>query len=138
MSLAGIELKGIHRTPRVMDILDVHTAATISDLKRKGPDAVKDCMKNMFSDVSQQVGRKCCTNKDGISHCLTTSTELYSYALDSVVLPMELMQIQGHSSHAIVPQTMKPRELRDLAGEGMNLPCLGTVLWAMYLVKQYP
>jgi hypothetical protein len=55
-----------------------------------------------------------------------------------MVLGFEHMLLQGHRSDIQVPETMTDHDLRVLAGEGIALPCLGTIVWAMLITKAMP
>ena len=37
-----------------------------------------------------------------------------------------------------VPESVKDDQLRCLAGEGMALPCLASIIWSLYLTKGFP
>ena len=136
---------GIPQTERVREIIEM---VALEKLKQKGVDLGKvesmtfstkqTLLKDVYVDVSQNPKHKSCTNAKGITGCLATSTCLYSYGRDRVVLPTELSMIQGHRRGFFFPETMSSNQIRDLAGEGMNLPCLGTILWCMYLTKGFP
>ena len=92
-------------------------------------------LQNIYLDISQNPKFKSCTNAQGITGCLSTSTALYSYGQDRMLLPVELLYIQGHSRTLEVPDLLTGSQIRDLAGEGICLPCLGTLVWAAYLIK---
>ena len=51
-----------------------------------------------------------------------------------MILPAEMMLLQGWSSESLViPDGMTNKSMRVLAGNGMCLPCLGTVIWSLLL-----
>ena len=134
---------GMPKSDRVKAILNVVAAVK---LKEKGiklgnplPFSVKkDLLKNVFCDVSQNPKRSSFTNSRGVTGCLATSTALYSFGHDRIVLPVELAMFQGHRRGFQYPSSISSNQIRDLAGEGMCLPCLGTIIWCMYLTKGFP
>lgn len=95
-------------------------------------------MQNVYADVSQNPVRSPWTGSQGITHCLTTSSLLYTFARQRVVLPIELMYFQGHSREIRIPPGMLQASLRDLAGEGMCLPCLGTLIYSLFVTQLLP
>ena len=64
---------------------------------------------------------------------LHTATQLFSFANQRVVLPVELMLLQGHSMDIQIPHEMRPSTLHDLAGEGICLPCLAVIVLALLM-----
>ena len=95
-------------------------------------------LRNVYVDLSQNPKFRSRTNDKGITGCLSTSTLLYSYGRDSVLLPYELLLLQGHSRSLKIPATVNSAQVKTLAGEGISCPCLGTVLWAIYLTNGFP
>ena len=65
---------------------------------------------------------------------MTTSSVIYSHGLDRIVLPIEMLLWQGHQLDVVVPGTMSQRSLRSLAGEGMTLPCLASIVHVLQLM----
>lgn len=95
-------------------------------------------LKGMFLDVSQSLHRKAYT-QGGVNRCLTTSSLLYSYEHDRIVTPLEMLYFQGYPRTLKIPMSLSPSELKDLAGEGMTLPCLAMVMWSIWTtVDLYP
>ena len=81
--------------------------------------------------------RKTYTNTKGLTRTQTTSTLLYSFDSDSVVLGREMLLLQGQPQSLQI-EGQKDSVLRSLAGEGMAVPCVGLVVWALMLTKQFP
>ena len=140
-SFAG---RGVPRTARALEIIDLAAIETLGSSAM-----VEKALRNerwlrdqvvaadLVVDISQNPIRKAFT-KNGKWPCLTTSSQVYSFARDSMLLPLEYMLLQGHRRTLSIPRGMKPSELRDLAGEGMSLPCLALLVWCMVLVKGLP
>ena len=99
-------------------------------------DEKKRALEHVYVDISQNHIRRPFTNDHRITGTLTTSTMLYSFGRDGFVLPLELLFLHGHSRALKVPESVKRTNLKSLAGEGMALPCIGSVLWAGLLVRQ--
>ena len=124
---------GLRPTKRVLELINLAymlrlgTTQGVASLEQQE----KEVLENMFVDISQNPCRKPwsgASGSSGTSPCLTTSAVLYSFDRDSLVLPLELLFFQGHAKDIRLPQTMKQAAIRDLAGEGICLPCLATIL----------
>ena len=126
-------------TKRVRAILDTVAAQHLGlqnlDLKFGGK---KRLLQEVYCDISQNPKFKAFSNQSGVAPCLATSTQMYSFGQDRMVLPIELLYWQGHSRGIKIPNRMRSSEIRNLAGEGMMVPCLGTLIWALYLTKGLP
>ena len=135
----GYESVGLTMTARVSEILGLAALAVFKahGIDYKDPDQLehaKEALRHIYVDVSQNPTRRAWTNPaTSVSKCLTTSTCLYSFGRGRRVLPGELMFLQGHSKEICIPESMTPSGLRDLAGEGMTLPCLGSLVLGLRL-----
>ena len=70
---------------------------------------------------------------------LCTSSVLYHFGLDRVLLPIEHLHLQGHTeATAVVPDSLSQSEIRSLAGEAMPLPVLGLLILSLLLTKGFP
>ncbi len=96
----------------------------------------QDALRHVYVDVSQNHARRPFTNDAGVTGTLTTSTLLYSFDRDNFVLPREMLYLHGHSRSICIPEEVKPNSIKSLAGEGVSLPCLGTVLYAGLLARK--
>lgn len=96
----------------------------------------KDLLKDSYIDISQSPNycRVCVTGMN--MGCLATSSSIYSYGRDRMLVAQEHMLLQGHRRAFRLPAA--PSRVRKLAGEGMCLPCLATIVWSMYLVRGLP
>ena len=128
------KVQGLCMTPRVKAILNCVVATKIVN---KGLKTRADVMKEISTtvvDVSQNPCRRNFTPAHGTNHTLCTSSQLCHLGRMTTVLPAEMMLLQGWNSETlVVPDGMTNRSLRVLAGNGMCLPCLGTVLWSLLL-----
>ena len=94
-------------------------------------------LKHVYVDVSQNPIRRPFSGGTGVTGTMTTSSLFYSFARDGAVLPFEMLMWHGHSRLLKVPDSTKSLELKELAGEGMSVPCLGSILWAGFLLQGF-
>ena len=137
------KLVGVPRTARATEMLNLaalahlggEKAVNLSKLARTQACKVSSEMQatlcDVFVDISQNPNRAPWTNEQGISKCLTTSSAWYSFARDGMVLPLELMAFQGHRTSLQIPDSMSPSSLKQLAGQGICLPCLATLIMVL-------
>ena len=109
-------------------MLDLTAAKALSR-----PGAAKG-LKDIYVDVSQSLDRNCFSSAEGIVPCFTSSTELYSYGQDRIILPEEMLAMHGFGA-VTVPDSVDIRDLKRMAGTGMSLPCLGTILLAFQMMN---
>ena len=141
-------MTGLSKTNRILEILDLavidtlvakhqgsSTDAIIELNRATSPRELKALMSDIYVDVSQNPVRKAWTNRNRVSKCLTTSTQLFSLARDRMILPIELLYLQGHTREVRIPSSMSQTSIRDLAGEGMHLACLGTLLYCLRITN---
>ena len=134
-SLPGLRLTGISSTTRVKAILDLggpsKTACLMADPAY--PENIRQAMAGVYVDVSQNPCRRAFTNKCGDMKCQHTASIVYSFGRDSVVLPFEMLLLQGHNANIVLPECMSLSELQDLAGMGIFLPNLAAVMLGLWL-----
>ena len=135
--------RGLSLTNRNKTILDLVAAEKLKGLGLQKAQTLtweqrQSLLKGVFCDVSQNPKFASYTNDHGVTGCLATPTILYSYGKDRIVLPFEYILFQGHRRGMQFPTQMKSSEIKTLAGEGMFLASLGSVIWAMYLLKGLP
>ena len=138
-----MQAQGLNVTDRISELLDLVAASKLKELgvnllKPLDFETKKEKLKDVFCDVSQNPKYRSFTNSDGVTGCLATSTILYSFGRDRLVTPFELALFQGHRRGVKYPSGMRGNEIKSLAGEGMFLPSLATVIWSMYLLKGLP
>jgi site-specific DNA-cytosine methylase len=121
----------------VLDLVDcawVHAqkrarfASTNEAIQNKLPD-------ELIVDVSQNHCRRPLSNLEGYAPTLTTSSAWYHYGLDRQLTPREHLFLQGHSQTTQVPSEISSTSVRSLAGEAINLACLGCLVWSLHLTK---
>lgn len=133
-------------TPRVQSLLDLAVLAKLGTeaktlVSRREWKEIQARMQHTFVDISQNPCRQPWTNPtaaNGVSKCLTTGSEIYSMGLQRMVLPNELLFFQGHSRAVCIPENMTRRSLTALAGEGICLPCLGSLIYGLLRSKLMP
>ena len=121
---------GMRMNKRVSEIIDLAFLGMFG--RKSGRDALstdqQTFLSNMFVDVSQNPCRKAWSNAAGVAKCLTTAASLYSYRRDSAVLPLELLCFHGWTPTVKLPESMTQKSLQHLAGEGMFLPNLASII----------
>ncbi len=98
-----------------------------------------EALKHTYVDVSQNPCRKAFTSKrgTGMNHTLATSTQLFSFYRNGFLVPIEYMYLQGHRRSLAIPSEMSQRALRTLAGEGICVPCLATILISLWQMNAF-
>ena len=138
----GFKGHGLPHTRRVKDLLDVCFAERCKQIGAdvSVPRVAKEFsgMQNFLVDVSQSHSRRTSSNVAGEAPCLTTSSQLYSFKLDRALVAYENLLLQGWPPSTQIPACMSEEDVRDLAGEGIALPCLGLVVSALLLSKSFP
>ena len=52
---------------------------------------------------------------------------------------VEHFALQGwDKDKVVVPEEVTEVKIAEMAGQGMAVPCVGSILWAVYCVKQFP
>ena len=98
----------------------------------------RQAMGDTLLDISQSHARRCFTNESCVARCLTTSSQLYSFKHDRLLEPLEHLLLQGYPLSTEVPDSFTAQATRSLAGEGIALPCLATLVWAIYISRGFP
>ena len=133
---AGFKGSGLPSTQRVSTIVNL-VAAEKKKEARASMTSLPAVLKETLLDFSQNPCRRAFSGKNDTAHCLCTSSQVYSYHVDRCVFGVEYMRLQGWGFEINIPPECESK-LRELAGEGIALPCLGTIVWALYLVKGLP
>ena len=138
-TLPGLEMVGMSRSQRVLEILDCVAIEVLGGASRaqsvlnlpNSDVVIRKELAHMVVDVSQNPSRRAFSNFHGISKCLTTASTLYAFSRDRRVTGFEKMLIQGHPESIKIPESMTERSLNNLAGMGICLPSLGCIIVAM-------
>ena len=137
---------GLSKTARVLELLDLvclqamsHFAKTakISQTELFSGKNMDKALENVYVDVSQSCSRMVATTQKGVTPTFTTSSQVYSFRLDRLLTPAEIMLIHGHSLQTRFPLDLTAANLRRLAGEGMAVYCVATVIWCVFLTRQF-
>ena len=136
--MPGVKFDGLQRiTPRVAALVNLavfsklgpSTEAVVETARKTGNwKPIQKAMSGVLIDLSQNPCRQAWTNHEGVAKCLTTGSSLYSFDCQRMLLPPELLYLQGHRRAVVIPKAMTGRSVSTLAGEGIFLPCLGTIL----------
>ncbi|CAE7338729.1 unnamed protein product, partial [Symbiodinium pilosum] len=108
------------------------------DLCRLTRQQIRASVQGWWVDVSQCITRRARARPGEPLPTLTTATELYSFTDDRVILGCELLSMHGHAASLRIPPSVSDSTVKDLAGEGIALPSLGSVLWCLFLCKRFP
>ena len=136
---------GVKHTDRSLELMDLVALQTVLGSQCRNPiqkalrhpQWMKDQLGKVFVDLSQNPVRRCFT-KRGKTPCLTTSSMIYAFSRDSLLVPLEHMLLQGHKRTISIPDQMSGKQVRELAGEGMSLPCLALIIWCLVMVNRLP
>ena len=132
---------GVPNHPRVRTLLNLtcHQKLQEARLHASGlqQQPLPHVFKEAFLDWSQNPCRRAFSDRCGMLRCLCSSTTLYSYQEDRALFPIEYLRLQGWGFETKIPESCHGK-VREMAGQGIALPCLGTVVWALYLVKGLP
>ena len=133
---------GLSVTDRVRDVLDNVTLLACSrkgfDVRKLTQEQIQESVRGYWVDVSQCIMRHAFAGDREPLPTFTTSTDLYSFSADRSLVGREMLCFHGHSRELQIPPDVPRGTSKDLAGEGMTLPCLGCVLWSLFICKQFP
>lgn len=120
-------------TDRVKVLLDCISIEHLSTLDRSSKrEGIEDVMKGAFAEISQSHLRRCYSLPGFPVPTLTTSTVLYSFELDSVVLPSEMFRWHGYPRNLVFPESL--HDVKSLLGNSMCAPCLRQALVALCIL----
>lgn len=125
-------------TDRVRAIINMVVAEKIHGLRKRTKKSIKKQVKDTIIDLSQNPCRKNFTTSAGVAHTMCASAHLVHLGQSRMILPREMLWLQGHNSRTTkIPEFLSPEDLRRLSGEGMALPCLGVCIWGLYLLRSF-
>ena len=123
-------MQGISCTPRHREILDVAFLDAERNLVEHGLRTTReDIANNLFCDVSQNLSRK----PWGGLRTLTTSTILYSFQKDRLILPEEGLRILGFPSTSTLVRGISQGDVSDIVGQAMAVPAVVLPTMALLL-----
>ena len=129
--LASARLRGLSDNERIRESLEVNLlrACFAQDLDPAVPDQLERAKANLIADASQNY-RWMSASLD-VAPCFQRVSMPYSYELDRVLGPLELLRCHGW----IQPHTgnISVSNIRDLAGEAQTLPCLAAAIMGALL-----
>ena len=136
----GIQIRGCNVTRRIRGILNCVVAARLKGEESRKKKHCLEKLKGVMVDVSQNPVRRAFTPAHGINHTLCTSSTLVDLEHGRSILPAEHFLFQGHNIEKLqFPRefsnggSISNKQYRQLAGEGMSLPCLGVVIMSLLL-----
>ena len=112
---ASVHLRGLPRTPRVIDV--VNTALACEQVKRPNT-PLADLTKNLWCNVSQCISRM--PIYKSVPTC-TTSMVLYSYERDRFVSSRNMLRLLGWPSN-VLSSSFINAEYRFLSGNAFSVP----------------
>ena len=140
--MLNVSICGLEMTPRIRAILNLVVASKIAGKHCVTKAAILVAISTTIVDVSQNPCRRAFTPKSGVNHTLCTSSRLVHLGLMRVLLPVEAMLMQGHNIHnlkfpGVGQGALSNHQIRCLAGEGMFLPSLGMLIWALLMTGAF-
>lgn len=121
-------------TPRVADLVE---CAVIQACQAKSVPIRqwRKALKGQVLDVSQSHDRRPLSGP--ILRTLTTSSKLFYFDQLRFLQGREHLLLHGYEEEIHTPKNVSDQDLRRFAGEGIALPCLGVVVFALYLTKNF-
>ena len=122
---------------RTLDLLDCGFLQ-VCKRHKKSPQHAGSVLRNYLMDVSQGHCRRAISGSDGIARCLFTSSRIFCFEQRRLLTPKEHFMLQGFERDVQLPEGsegLSSTDARRMAGEGMGLPCIATLLWALRLTK---
>ena len=137
--IAGLE-RPTDRERAILNFLVALEQLKRNNVEKRSPSAqeIRHALSCTVVDLSQNPDRRCFTSRMQVNHALTTSTRAVHLGEWRVIVPRELLYLQGHPRTTQIPLEMKQRSVQTLAGEGIALPCLGVCIWSQFLLKGFP
>ena len=112
-------MQGLSALPRQQELLDLAYLETKSWLQKQGmDDSHQRVVKSLVADVSQNIGRK----PWGPMRTHTTSSMIYSFERDRLVIPAEGLRLLGFPNVARMVQGLSSADTVELVGQAMAVP----------------
>ena len=127
---------------RVLDLIDCTAVQVWKRAKVKDGAPVRGAartaaLKDVLLDVSQNQVRRPFSNEQQVARCLTSGSKVYSFQLDRCLLGVENFLLQGYPAITVIPDGCSDSDARSMAGEAIALPSLATLVWAVFVAKQF-
>ena len=120
---------------RTLDLLDC-AVLQVCKKARQNMSSADGLLKNHLLDISQNHDRKPLSVPPA-ARTLTTSSRLFYFDEKRVLSSEDHMRLQGYEGELVSPKGVTPNDVRKFAGEGIALPCLAAVVWALNLTKKF-
>ena len=131
---AGVGLSAPKRLRDLMELSVLQSAKRA----RTSIHGVQPALSELLLDVSQSHKRRPMPGLEGPSRCLTTSSRLWCFAQKRLLCGAEHLLLQGLApSELTIPDSLTEADLREISGEGIALPCLATIVWALGLALKF-
>ena len=132
LNAAGFGSRPCKRTLDLLDCAVLH----VCKRQKKTVEGVRPILVEKLVDVSQSHARRPMSSDDNIAKALTTSSRLYSFAARRLLSSHEHFLLQGYPQQMEFPEEgVSDYDLRRMAGEGIALPVLASLFWALRLTK---
>ncbi len=124
---AGVQLRGVPKTPRVIDTIDCAWAGRL--FHSSPTDTVAALTHNFWVNTSQAVQRRPWSfDHAGV---ITPRSSWYSFAKDVALDGIDSLRVQGLPIN-IETTGLEDEKLCDLAGNGYSCPVIAAALLALY------
>lgn len=138
-SISSVRCLGLPRNARFLDCVDVAYGYLCNQTIGPIPEsesARKAAAKDFWVNPTQCVKRKPWTQKGPNS--VLRDTKWYSFNLDRTLTGKDHLAMLGYDTNTIELADLTDSDIRDLAGEGMDLACLSAVLFSILLGGSFP
>lgn len=129
---SGLQCKPPKRT---LDLIDC-SVIEVCKKARKSMSSADRLLKNHLLDISQNHDRKPMSVPPA-ARALTTSSRLFFFDEKRILSAEEHLRLQGYEGEFESTAGVTSSDVRKFAGEGIALPCLAVVVWALNLTKKF-
>ncbi len=132
-SRRGVALRGVPRCPRMVDVIDVAFHISTKPTQEPVSEAEAAKLQTLIVDYSQNLSFKTWGHH---VPCLTTSTQIYMYGRDRILVDAERFRVMGFGNVDL--SNISPSALRDLSGEAMAVYTISELASAILLQLRFP